>query len=85
MGAASLESARVMTSKLENPHINGVHYQHIKTGNVYQVITTGFIEANLTPCVVYRSISSNTVWVRPLEEFNDGRFRQVVVQRASYK
>lgn len=85
MGAASLENNGAMTSKLENPHIDGVHYQHVKTGNVYQVITTGFIEANLTPCVVYRSISSNTVWVRPLEEFNDGRFRQVVVQRASYK
>ncbi len=80
MGATSLENNDPMTSQLKNPHIDGVYYQHVKTGHIYQVITTGFIEANLTPCVVYRSISSNTVWVRPLEEFNDGRFKQTVMQ-----
>lgn len=32
---------------------------------------------DLMPVVVYRDLSGRDVWVRPIEEFLDGRFEQV--------
>lgn len=57
-------------------------YYHVKRGSRYEKI--GVAELQCTrpvvegvPMVVYRSISDGRLWVRPEQEFNDGRFRKV--------
>ena len=50
-----------------------VVYRHRK-GGLYRVIARGLLERDLTPVVVYRALSDGTYWVRPAEEFDDGRF-----------
>lgn len=47
---------------------NGAKYQHYK-GDKYEIIATGFLEDSETPCVVYRSIEKNIVWVRTAKNF----------------
>jgi hypothetical protein len=51
-------------------------WYHVKTGGAYQVICEGFIEATLQPVVVYRALKDQKVWVRPTDDFLDGRFVQ---------
>lgn len=53
--------------------VPGTYWRHRKTGALYRVIAVGRIEADLTPCVIYQGPSGD-VWVRPREEFMDGRF-----------
>lgn len=54
-------------------HQHGKKFKHVKTGGIYEILATGLIEATLMPCVIY-SGNDGTVWVRPHDEFNDGRF-----------
>lgn len=49
------------------------NYKHLKTGHVYRCMGFGFIEARMEPCVIYEG-PDNIIWVRPREEFEDGRF-----------
>jgi hypothetical protein len=51
-------------------------HRHLKSGNLYQVISHGVMKADLTPVVIYRNRSGQT-WVRPRTEFNDGRFEEL--------
>lgn len=49
----------------------------MKTGNTYKVIANAINEADLVPVVVYAHMSRGepeTIWVRPLTDFGDGRF-----------
>ncbi len=59
--------------------MRGQTYFHPKSGHRYVVESVGLLEADLTPVVVYREIQAKgfpgRVWVRPVEEFCDGRFR----------
>ncbi len=43
-------------------------YKHYK-GELYEIVTTGFIETTLEPCVVYRSLTTHLVWVRTAADF----------------
>lgn len=52
----------------------GVTYRHRKTGGIYEVESIATIEATMTTCVIYRAKSDGRRWVRPLDEFCDGRF-----------
>jgi hypothetical protein len=53
-------------------------WRHKKRGTAYEIITReAIIEATETPAVVYRCLADATVWVRPAEEFFDGRFERV--------
>lgn len=45
-----------------------------RKGGLYIIEAVGWIEADLTPCVVYRSFGEAGSWVRPAAEFLDGRF-----------
>ena len=56
---------------------DGEIYRHIKTGRLYQVVCLGLIESDQVMAVVYRSLVDDVVWIRPLTEFNDGRFEFV--------
>lgn len=53
-------------------------FQHVKTGNYYLVLESDAkLESTLEPCVVYRSIDTDKVWVQPCSEFFDGRFAKL--------
>ncbi|GAC1391335.1 MAG: hypothetical protein NVSMB46_03470 [Candidatus Saccharimonadales bacterium] len=47
---------------------DGEHYQHYK-GGTYLIVATGFLEDSQAPCVVYRSVEKNIVWVRTAKNF----------------
>lgn len=49
-------------------------YKHLKSGKIYKVLFTVIIESDLVPGVVYQSLSTGNVFVRPASEFYDGRF-----------
>lgn len=51
-------------------------HQH-KKGGLYRVLTHGVLEADHTPVVIYDDVAGQ-VWVRPVSEFDDGRFRPLV-------
>lgn len=55
----------------------GPLWRHVKTGGHYREIARGRIESTLEPVVIYRSLITGKVWVRPETEFDDGRFVQV--------
>ena len=47
-----------------------------KKGRYYQVIGEGIIEESCTPAVIYKNDAGMT-WIRPSEEFYDGRFTPI--------
>lgn len=55
----------------------GSRWTHLKSGGFYTVILGCVVEAALTSAVVYRSETHGTLWMRPLDEFLDGRFERV--------
>lgn len=57
-------------------HLEGSWWQHRK-GGLYRLLKFGTIEADLTPAVIYESHKDGMVWVRPYDQFMDGRFTQV--------
>ena len=46
---------------------------HDKSGGLYWVQAHALNETDLTPCIVYRSKDTGTLWIRPAAEFADGR------------
>lgn len=48
---------------------------HLKTNKTYVILHHGLFESSLKPMVVYQGLEGGPVWVRPAEEFFDGRFR----------
>lgn len=47
---------------------DGQIFQHYKGGR-YEIVATGFLEDTEAPCVVYRSLEKNIVWVRTAKNF----------------
>lgn len=58
-------------------NIEGTLWKHLKTGNTYEVLMHGFIEATQECVVIYKRVGQNFAWVRPYKEFMDGRFEQI--------
>lgn len=57
-------------------------WRHVKGGGVYEELARGHLQISDTewdekPCVVYRNVTNGKVWVRPSDEFDDGRFERV--------
>ncbi len=49
---------------------------HVKTGKHYKILYHGLFEGSLKSCVIYQSYDgTGPVWVRPADQFFDGRFR----------
>lgn len=48
--------------------LEGQVFQHYKGGK-YEIVATGFFEDTEAPCVVYRSLEKNIVWVRTARNF----------------
>lgn len=51
-------------------------YEHIKTGGRYRVQQTARMEKDGFPVVVYESLETGDVWVRPTTEFAE-KFREL--------
>lgn len=47
---------------------DGQHFRHYKGGE-YEIVATGFLEDSEAPCVIYRSLEKNIVWVRTAKNF----------------
>lgn len=82
----------------ENPTTGGPaageRYQHRK-GGTYEVLGVGAMQAgdwcdavwevsvDMAPVVIYRSETDGLIWVRPVEEFLDGRFTALATRSSS--
>lgn len=53
-------------------------WKHVKTGKTYVVCDHVYIEETARPAVAYfePGIKDQVKWVRPLDEFLDGRFKK---------
>jgi len=62
--------------------------QHVKRGSTYEVLGRGKIQTD-TPLIdyaevaIYRSEDDGMIWVRPVGEFDDGRFAALAARPAS--
>lgn len=55
-------------------------WQHVKTGGLYRLETdVALIEETLGQAAIYRSLFDGQIWIRPVAEFFDGRFRNLSV------
>jgi hypothetical protein len=52
-------------------------YRHNKTKGVYNLLGECRIEETDTLAVMYQDIINEVIWVRPKEEFFDGRFSKI--------
>jgi len=50
-------------------------WQH-KKGGVYRIVCIAFRETTMNLEVVYRDVHHPVTYIRPLEEFMDGRFKR---------
>lgn len=59
----------------------GSLWRHIKTDNLYIVKDIVVVESDLTFAVSYQKLGdfSRLRWLRPLDEFLDGRFKREVL------
>lgn len=60
----------------------GSVWQHTKTRGFYVVLGQCRIEATNTPAVRYMPVNGGVEWVRPEDEFLDGRFVEVTEMAA---
>ena len=65
--------ARVEITRPDTEIEDGSVWRH-RNGKDYVVIAVGRREVDLHPVVIYQSTTADDVWVRPLHEFEDGRF-----------
>ena len=52
-------------------------YLHKKTGGYYKLLYYGTDEHTMETVVIYQSLKTGKIWVRPASEFHDGRFKEV--------
>ncbi len=51
---------------------------HRKTGGLYTIIARdAYIEKDMSPVIIYKSLKNGMVFVRPALEFNEKFFNQV--------
>jgi hypothetical protein len=74
----SIDEIKAGWSNFERPE-DGQIFQHYKGGK-YEIISTGFLEDSEAPCVVYRSLLRNIVWVRTAKNFLENVEHEGVVQ-----
>jgi hypothetical protein len=62
-----IEQIEAGWSLVERPR-NGQVFEHYKGGR-YEIVATGYLEDTEAPCVIYRSLEKNIVWVRTAKNF----------------
>ncbi len=73
-GIMSYALAIGVKAVLDKQKESGKIYRHVKTGGYYELLDEALNEADLTNVCVYRSLHDGKIWVRPSDEFFDGRF-----------
>lgn len=64
----------------------GSVWLHVATGRRYVIVDTCLIEADLTESVLYRKEDGDgPIWCRPMTEFLDGRFKEVIRDKLTGK
>lgn len=63
----SIESISAGWDDYKRPE-TGQIFEHYKGGR-YEIAATGFLEDTEAPCVVYRSLEKNIIWVRTAKNF----------------
>jgi hypothetical protein len=63
----SIDEIKAGWSGLDRPK-DGQLFRHYKGGE-YEIVATGFFEDSEAPCVIYRSLIKNIVWVRTAKNF----------------
>jgi hypothetical protein len=71
-----------MADDQEAPSIGSV-WQDARRGTRYTILHIGTLQTSPEHglddelCVIYQNVSHYAVWIRPLEEFMDGRFIEI--------
>jgi hypothetical protein len=57
-------------------------WRHKKRGSIYRIIGRGHMQINvpevdMVEVVIYQSVTDESIWVRPVSEFEDGRFESL--------
>lgn len=73
---ADKDQLELISPEIAKELMIGSVWRHHK-GGTYRVLSLGYIEATLTPAVVYVSSQEHIVWIRPVSEFMDGRFERI--------
>lgn len=65
----------------------GSLWRHLKTDNLYTVKDIVVVKSDLTLAVSYKRLGDNfrLHWLRPLDEFLDGRFKREVLFKDEVK
>ena len=65
----------------------GSLWRHLKTNTLYTVKDIVVVESDLTLAVSYKRLGDNSRlhWLRPLDEFLDGRFKKEVLFKDEVK
>jgi hypothetical protein len=63
----SIDEIKAGWNDFERPK-DGQVFQHYKGGK-YEIVATGFLEDTESPCVAYRSLEKDIVWVRTAKNF----------------
>jgi len=75
IAALLTEEKEQLKKKLQQVALPGALFKHLKSSGMYRIVATATIEASMTPAIVYESLENGRVWVRPQDEFFDGRFQ----------
>lgn len=78
-GLAQLRKEQEMEQKKSKEDISGKVYKHIKSGGLYRLVCLAVHEGTGAHYAVYESLKTGEVWLRPSEEFFDGRFEEVMM------
>ncbi len=63
----SLDEIKAGWDEFDRPK-DGQIFQHYKGGE-YEIVATGFLEDSEVPCVIYKSLLKDIVWVRTAQNF----------------
>lgn len=83
----TLEEALVELGEKRQKVRAGSLWRHIKTNTLYTVKDLVVVESDLTLAVSYKRLgdTSQLHWLRPLDEFLDGRFTREVLFKGEVK
>ena len=68
------------TSNFPDSDYTGTLWKHSKSEALYQFLHEARQEVDLSHVVVYKSLDTSTIWVRPRSEFFDGRFEHIQIR-----
>lgn len=70
------DDANMVNPCAEIPASFNATHRHLKTGGLYTLLYVGILEKTLENVAIYQD-RKGVIWVRPLTEFNDGRFEKI--------